>query len=398
MTSRGLTALGLFSGCGGLDYGAERAGFDVVSAFDTDADSVETYNRNLVGTAVVCDVSAISSQELPRHVDLLLGGPPCQGFSSAGAKRKYDPRNELWRGYLSVLAQLRPKAFVLENVRGFLSRALPDFLRGLEDLVGDSYHVEGKLVNTQFYGVPQRRVRAFVLGYRRDVIDCVRWPEPDGPEFAALRRSAPYLISISKALEDLGPAMPAKSRSQAPVGLDHIYAPLEDKHESISRHVPNGGALKDIPESSLPMIYQGRERGRIRNGMLPGWLYYYRRPDPSLPGRTVLANIGPTYSEILAPDVWIEKENGEYTWQPVDASKHTDGRGLYTSPVKQRRLSVRECARLQTFPDSFEFSGNLLSRYRQIGNAVPCEFSRRLCETVWRYLVDGEKTGKEQPS
>ncbi len=392
----GLHAVSLFCGCGGLDAGAEKAGFNTVAAFDLDEDAVETFNANLKSKAAVADIANLSKDALPRDVELLLGGPPCQGFSSAGAKRVDDPRNRLWHHYAAVIANVQPKYFVMENVRGFLQTEAPRFIKELSKWRKPSYRVESRLINMQFYGVPQRRIRAFIVGVRSDQPPVIPWPQPEAEEFGAQRRHHPCLISIKEALEELGPAKAATDRTTK-TGDDHVYLSLESKHIAIAKHVPNGGALKDIPELALPPLYRGRARDRNNpRGMLPGWLYYYRKPDVDLPGRTVLATVGPTYSEILAPDVWVRKVGGRYTWAPVDSKEFTDARGLYESPVPQRRLTIRECARLQTFPDSYKFAGDLLSRYRQIGNAVPCEFARRLCESVRDALSGSYKDANPQ--
>ena len=188
---------------------------------------------------------------------------------------------------------------------------------------------------------------------------------------------------MEQALADLGPPDPF-SRSGTEDGRDHVCVPLVGSDLELARHIPNGGSLKDIPDMHLPLTYQGRDR---KGGK--GWTYFYRKPRPHLPGRTVLASIRPNYATILFPDVWIEGSRGAWTWKPVPRDEYTDGDGFYTSPVPPRRLTVRECARLQTFPDTFRFSGNVLEKHRQIGNAVPVEFSRRLCEAVHK-MLDGE--------
>lgn len=104
---------------------------------------------------------------------------------------------------------------------------------------------------------------------------------------------------------------------------------------------------------------------------------YYRKPRPELTARSVIASIRPIYATILAPDVQYERSGSRWAWVPVSPSEHTSSEDLYTSPVPPRRLSIRECARLQTFPDDFRFLGTLLDKHRVIGSAAPCELSRR---------------------
>ena len=382
MTTRRRTSIGLFCGCGGMDLGAELSGFESVFAADADPLAVETYNGNLRGRAHVRDLSQPFAHLLPRDVDLLLGGPPCQGFSSAGSKDSADPRNQLWRAYLCAVAYARPKVFVMENVTGFGSE-LPSFLEAVRAETDNGYLIRERDVVTQFYGVPQFRHRKIVLGVRRDVFRGWPWPTPVDKEHHNYTRCSPGLISMESALADLGP--PDEYQSSGTLdGRDHVAMPLVGTDLAIASHIPNGGSLKDIPDAKLPAPYSGRERKGTK-----GWQWYYRKPRPHLPGRTVLASIRPIYATILFPDVWLEGGPGAWSWKPVPREEYTDRDGYYTSPVPPRRLTVRECARLQTFPDSFRFAGTVLEKHRQIGNAVPVEFSRRLCEAI-RMMLDGE--------
>jgi DNA (cytosine-5)-methyltransferase 1 len=273
---------------------------------------------------------------------------------------------------------------VLENVVGFLTHQY-QFQAALRSACGDRYVTTFRKVNMQFYGVPQHRYRVIVIGALRDFGTDVGWPEPDCPEVGGYRRYFPSLISMKDALEDLGPASAVDRRAKdVRFGQDHVYVPFESRHYDICRHIPNGGSLKDIPDKYLPSQYAGRNRVRNR-----GWMQYYRKPLPDLPGRTVLASIGPTFSTIQAPDVNYHFKDGRWHWKCISPAGYTSRDGLYTSPVEPRRLTIRECARLQTFPDWFRFEGNVLSCYRMIGNAVPCEYARRLCVAIHR-LISGE--------
>ena len=390
LPSGALKAVSLFSGCGGLDLGAERAGFEVVLALDSDIHAVTTYGKNLAANAKCADVTTYSARQLPARVDLLLGGPPCQGFSTAGSKRADDPRNVLWRHYIHVLEKVRPAAFVMENVLGFLQYEA-QFAQALREACGNSYGVTFRRVNTQFYGVPQHRYRVFVVGLRRDVGHSVPWPTPAIGEEWGYRKRLPGLISIQAALEDLGPADFGKKETVLDDGAsDHVAIPFEPVHARICTHIPNGGSLKDVPPMRLPSTYSSRSRSGD-----PGWFWYYRKPLPELPGRTVLASLGPTLATIQAPDVEYKKEGGRYRWVPVVPNEHTDHEGCYTSPIPTRRLTLRECARLQTFPDWFQFHGSLIARHRQVGNAVPPEFARQLCTAI-KAALDGELTGDDR--
>jgi DNA (cytosine-5)-methyltransferase 1 len=374
-------AVGLFSGCGGLDYGALKAGFQFAGAYDSDEIAIETYRRNVQPEACAVDLS-VEAPKLPKRIDLVLGGPPCQGFSSAGPKNNKDPRNRFWQVYLEVLAKTRPRVFLLENVYGF-QRELPKFLAALRRETAGAYLVEYRKINSQFYGVPQHRLRLFVIGVAADEGECVPWPKPCLDEYWGYRRFESGLVTVQQSLQDLGPAKACHSPREQCWGTPHEHLELEASHVAAARHIPNGGSLRSIPDQYMPKPFFGRTRPRVG-----GWPWYYRKPVVHLPGRTVTASTRPIYSQVLAPDVYSVDTPTGWRWDAVDESAHTSEDGLYTSPVTPRRLTIRECARLQTFPDSFEFFGSLFDKHRQIGNAVPVTLAEHLCRAIFEWLTD----------
>jgi DNA (cytosine-5)-methyltransferase 1 len=369
-----LKAISLFSGCGGLDVGASLAGIETSLAIDIDSIAIETLRHNLRTNAIVADLTKLDGIPFPTDAQVILGGPPCQGFSSAGPKNQDDPRNKLWLAYLNVLKKVRPRAFLVENVPGFESE-LPSFLKELENSIPGHYKVFSKKLISQYYGVPQFRHRIFVIGLDQSASKKFSWPEPTDIEVFNYTKAFPSMVTMKKALEDLGE--PAASEDIfGPGGLDHVHTPLSNADAAIARHIPNGGSLKDIPDAFLPAPYAGRTRGP------KGWTWYFRKPRPELPARSVIASIRPNFSTVLAPDVRHVKQDGCWTWKEVVHQEYTNDGGLYTSPVSPRRLTVREYARIQTFPDTFVFLGRLVDKYRVIGNAVPCELARRLCISI----------------
>ncbi len=374
----GLSCAGLFAGCGGLDLGAVMAGFEPVYAADSDSIAVSSYRNNVSPHAECIDLSKSEISSVAKGVDLLLGGPPCQGFSSAGPKKKEDPRNKLWNHYLEYVKSWKPKIFLMENVYGFLQE-FPSFSEKAQIILDGEYRLFARRFVTQYYGVPQFRDRVIIQGVRRDVAAGPLWPEPTSPEFYHYTKPFPTAISMARALEDLGPA-------DDPTGLfgDHISVPLGPTDLSIARHIPNGGSLKDIPDKHLPKPYFGRLRTSS------GWTWFYRKPRPEMPGRGVISSIRPNYATILAPDFKIQKTKKTYRWEPINPAEYTRKDGLYTSPFEPRRLTMRECARLQTFPDWFLFSGKPLDVHRQIGNAVPVEFARRLSDAAASLIIHGD--------
>ena len=375
------TLVSLFCGCGGFDVGAVKAGFEPLIALDNDPVAIKTYTANIGEVAELADLTEFDSDRYPKEPDLLLGGPPCQGFSSAGLGLQDDPRNTLWKSFLEAVSVARPKYFILENVTGF-HRELESFKRAITETTDDSYNIESKKIIAHYYGVPQFRYRLFVAGVRKDIASSPCWPIPGIPEIHNYDLNPPPGLSMTESLQVLGPPVEVDSLDPEDA-LCHSHVPLRGEDFEIAQHIPNGGSLKEIPDMHLPTTYVGRVRGR------QGWTWYYRKPRPFLSGRTVLSSIRPNYATILSPDVWYEERNNTWTWKIVDPVEFTDNDGLYTSPVLPRRLTIRECARLQSFPDEFQFYGTMLEKHRLIGNAVPCELAFRLCDSV-RKLIDGE--------
>jgi DNA (cytosine-5)-methyltransferase 1 len=378
-----LSFAGLFSGCGGMDLGASLAGFSWIYSADNDPSAVASYKRNVDKKIELVELSCSAIDHSLRGVDLLLGGPPCQGFSSAGPKNADDPRNKQWHHYLEYVRAWEPKVFLIENVPGF-KKEFSAFAQAVESELQGRYRLFSRRFITQYYGVPQFRDRLLIQGVRSDIARGPSWPEPTSPEVFSYTQQFETAISMSEALQDLGPPDASYSRSAS----DHWGVPLGAVDSSIGIHIPNGGSLKDIPDKHLPAPYVGRPR---TNG---GWTWYFRKPRPELPSRGVIASIRPNYATILAPDVFVKGKPGAWRWEPVDQRDYTDKNGYYTSPVAPRRLTMRECARLQTFPDWFEFEGSPLQIYRQIGNAVPVEFARRLCEAMARLIEHGDEVAE----
>jgi DNA (cytosine-5)-methyltransferase 1 len=369
-----LRALSLFSGCGGLDLGAKMANIETVLAIDHDEISISTYKHNISNDAIVGDLTDIAKIALPNRIDLLIGGPPCQGFSSAGPKRLDDPRNKLWGAYLDVLKRTNAKSFLLENVPGF-EKELPNFLEQIEKTFPGKFRIEHKKLISQYYKVPQFRHRLFVIGVPKRCKTQNLWPIPTDLEIFNYTKKFSSMITLKEAIEDLGPPVAAEDKF-GPGGLDHSYVKLSIADNLIASHIPNGGSLKDIPDNNLPKPYAGRIRGP------KGWTWYFRKPRLDLPARSVLASIRPNFSTVLAPDIFYKRSEGDWKIENVVSDEYTDSNGLYTSPVEQRRLTVREYARIQTFPDDFIFLGTMIEKYRMIGNAVPCELAKQLCESI----------------
>lgn len=362
-----LRAIDLFCGAGGLTQGFRDAGFDVRLGLDKDKDAIATYRANHPdAVAVRSSITDLTPEEILElaggHVDVVVGGPSCQGFSTAGRRhgwvRADDERNQLWSHMLSVVETIRPRAFLMENVPGLVYWKSGEFgeliIKGFEGL---GYTVTSHILLAADFGVPQRRRRMFLVGvlgpkpfkfpdpthmgsWRRDYLD--RW------EAERVRRGLLRHISCWEAIGDLpelgSPGMDRiDARRVTPymrlmrIGregvADHETHETSAEQLELVRHVPQGGTWRDIPPHLLPDRFRGMRRTDSTN--LLG------RLEPTLPSYTM-------------------------TTQFMNITV-----GCNIHPYEDRALTVREGARLQSFPDRYQFIGTLASRARQIGNAVP---------------------------
>jgi len=365
-----LRAIDLFSGAGGLSQGFRDAGFEVPFALDFDADSCATYEKNHPETHVECaSITDFSPADIVKlaggRIDVVLGGPSCQSFSTAGRRSGWvadgDERNDLWEHMFKVVEHIKPRAFVMENVPGMVywkDGAFGDMI--LKRFTDIGYTVRKEILLAADWGVPQRRRRLFIVGvlggqdfrfpapthmggWRRDSLEM--WEKKrqklgllphltvqdaigDLPSLKVQGSSTSYLVAKSKA-SPFAQKMRGSNRSVR----DHDIQPLAPDTATLISNVPSGGTWRDIPPHLLPDRYRGMRRTDSTN--LLG------RLDWNLPSYTITTQF-----------------NNVTT-------------GCFTHPSEDRSLSVREGARLQTFPDHYEFVGSVASRCRQIGNAVP---------------------------
>nr|WP_300146720.1 DNA cytosine methyltransferase [Propionicimonas sp.] len=356
-------AIDLFSGAGGLGAGVEAAGWTVVAAVDHDKAALETHRANFRGQALEVDMSdpaqvtELIERLRPLGIDLVAGGPPCQPFSRAGrakirslvkegARDAVDARKELWRAFIDVVLALQPRAVLMENVPDM---AIGDDLIVIREIAGllegAGYTVDYRLLDAWRHGVPQHRKR-FILQARNDGAVPV-WP--------ALNDKRPV---VRDAIEDLPPLngttgareMPYSGEpthtlakelrgSEAPdVIYDHMTRPVRDDDREAFELMTSSTLYSDLPE------HLKRYRADTFNDK-------YKRLDWDDLSRTITAHI--------AKDGY---------W--------------YIHPSEHRTLTVREAARIQTFPDSFRFSGTRSDAFRQIGNAVPPLLGRVIADSI----------------
>jgi DNA (cytosine-5)-methyltransferase 1 len=317
-----------FAGAGGLDLGFEKAGFNVVWANEYDKEIWETYEKNHPNTVLDRrSITDIPSEDVP-DCDGIIGGPPCQSWSEAGSKRGIaDKRGQLFYEFMRILADKKPKFFLAENVSGMLLPAHREALANIKKMFEEiGYDLSFELLNVADYGVPQDRKRVFFVGYRKDIGMKFQFPEPTTPTDR---------ITLKKAIEDLKDcALPAKegnyTNGDACLKLNHEYM--------------IGG---------FSSIYMSRNRVRA-----------WEEVSFTIQAGGRHAPIHPQ-----APPMTFVSQNVR---KFVVGKEH-----LY------RRLSIRECARIQTFPDKFKFYyNNLVSGYKMIGNAVPARMARVLASKI----------------
>jgi DNA (cytosine-5)-methyltransferase 1 len=371
-------AVDLFCGAGGLGLGLHEAGFSVVAAADHDPVAIETYAANLESLTYCGDLSDPSefltflSERGVHAVDLVAGGPPCQPFSRAGASKirsliaegkrdRHDPRADLWRSFTQIVRALKPKMVLLENVpdmgRWNDGTVLTAVMQSLREL---GYIPDTRVLDAFRYGVPQHRARIFVVGVARGRFE---WPEEENGR-----------VTLRDAIGDL-PVVEGGQRDDA-----LPYNSPETEFQERAR--------VDVPDSVKKLIHDHCTRG-----VRPDDLRAYRLMKP-----------GQTYADIpdhlrrYRVDIFDDKYK-RLSWNELSRTitAHIARDGYwYIHPEQHRTLSIREAARIQTFPDWFRFAGYPTTQYRQIGNAVP----PALAHAIGREIFCGlrRKTKQEDTS
>jgi DNA (cytosine-5)-methyltransferase 1 len=330
----------LFSGCGGLDLGFLKAGCDIVWANDCDKDIWATYEANHRNTVLDRrDIRQIPSTEIPHCVGII-GGPPCQSWSEAGTQRGLeDDRGQLFLEYVRILKEKQPLFFLAENVSGMLHekhrQAVNNIMTAFEAV---GYCVSFKLLNAMNYNVPQERKRVIFIGYHCDL-----QKQFDFDRVAL----SPKIPTLKHAIWDL--------RETA------IPALVTNKTNAAACLVPN----HEYMIGGFSSIYMSRNRVRS-----------WDEPSFTIQAGGRHAPIHPQANKML----FVEKDKFVF-------DEH--------SPFPYRRLSVRECARIQTFPDEFIFYyRDVSAAYKMIGNAVPADLSFALANAIYQDLFSNSKSSQ----
>ena len=347
--TREYKAIDLFSGAGGLHLGFERAGFDIELCIDNDNLVERTHRRNFPNIPMINkDICTVTSNEIRGYlssgkVDVIIGGPPCQGFSTIGKRvssdpekrAKKDPRNELVLTYAKLIRELKPKFIVMENVKGILTLQGGEYLKNvLQQLADAGYSAEYKLINMADYGVPEIRERVIIIGNRLGMP--VEFPIPDHSDNP--NDGLPMWENCWDAIKDL------ESLGDMPE-FNHVALKHTEKNIERYKMIPEGGRL---PEDALPPELYRKNFGNT-----------FKRPSRSKPALTMVPG------------------NDAF---PIH-------------PTLNRSLTVREAARIQTFPDSMIFEGNRRQQGHQVGNAVPPLFSQKLASFILEQIQKAKELG-----
>lgn len=343
----------LFCGCGGLSLGFEKAGFKPVLAIDLWKDAVITYNHNRREKVGVCkDIHEISDRilrEINKNKDIvgIIGGPPCQGYSTVGTRDINDPRNHLYLEYCRVVEQIKPLFFVIENVKGILTLSEGAFKNDIINRFSRlGYNVSYQLINAMNYGVPQNRERVFFVGIREGTFV---FPKPD----------INHLISSKEAISDL------------PI-LDQVV-PGKD----ISRYSSN-------PHNNYQKLMRGKQQVLL-NHQLTNHTEQTKRIISMIPDGGGIKDLPPSYWNIRKYNKAFERMA---SWEPSNTVD--TGHRNYFHYTENRIPTVRENARLQSFPDNFEFIGTRTSQYKQVGNAVPPLLAYAIAKAI-KEQIRGDK-------
>jgi len=427
----------VFCGCGGLDYGFKQAGFDLTYACDSDPAAVDCYARNVDTNVFVRDVETAAFHDDVAELggcEVVLGGFPCQGFSKAGPKQADDARNDLYVEMKRVVAKLRPRLFIAENVDGLSQNYRGVYLkRIISDFAQIGYEVDHRLLDGVSYGVPQHRRRIIFVGTRQE-LPAFRWPAPTH-DFKP--RNGEFRIKSGPSLFDTGDDRPTpRFRSPVPIRdaigdlielddgtpdhevsgtwpkkYEHVFRQIEEGQKLCNvRHAATSVYTWEIPEVFGPVSKRealvletiSRHRRHKRYGDIPN--------GNPLPVAEVerLSGLAAIRSEIssLLDKGYLKVIAGMYDlkgamfcsglfkrprWDEPSPTVLTNFHNprYFLHPKRNRPFSLRECARLQTFPDDFRFTSDkvtLVDGYRLVGNAVPPRLSAVFAEAVSRFL------------
>ena len=402
-TSREIRTIDLFAGCGGLTEGfrsfrpegATRSPYHPVAAVEMELWAASTYRANFGADESIVDGSRVEvsckkiegwdPRPFAKAAEVILGGPPCQGFSGLGNGDPKGEKNHLWREYIRVVQTVKPKVFVMENVDRFLRSPEYEAMREARKPGGalEDYHIETRVLNAADYGVPQRRRRVIVMATRRDLVEerglpllhpeathakplkgeptvssdvnCKPWVTVGEAVFASTPELVDRLELPLRSCKNWGIELPGPFRTM------ELHVGRRPTEHSLRRYaaIPAGGNRHDLPEELSTVSWIGHKTG---SGDVMGRL---RSDEPSVTIRT----------EFYKPE-----------------------KGRYLHPTADRPITHLEAAMIQGFPMDFKWCGSKAQIARQIGNAVPIGLGHVLARRVYEYLSGtGDFAGPYQP-
>ncbi len=356
------TVIDLFSGCGGLSYGLEKSGFDILLGVDNWKDSLLTFERNHKGSKILeADISKITGKDIKRlvgnkKINFIVGGPPCQGFSLSGARNFYDKRNRLYLDFIRLVDELKPDGFLVENVPGLASLfggEIKDKI--IEEFTKLGYKVTAKILNASDYGVPQNRKRIIFVGFKNGKE--FQFPIPTHFDYSKEEKTSSLRgkkkVSVGDAINDL------PSLEKIIVDDKYLHKPSNDYQKKMRIEGTNKIPNHEISKHS--------EQTKSIIGLVPE---------------------GGNYKSL--PLHLRETRNFHVAWTRLHSEKPSPtidtGHRHHFHPTANRVPTVRESARIQSFPDNFIFLSNKTSQYKQVGNAVPPLLAEALGKELIKYF------------
>lgn len=367
--TNGFNCIELFAGSGGLGTGFSNAGFNIIAANDVWKVAAETYKTNHTNVKyVIKDISQLTSEELlentgytTQDIDVIIGGPPCQGFSTIGKRFIDDPRNKLFKEYVRLVNEIKPKFFVMENVAGILSmeggKVLKNILKSFNDI---GYKLEYRLLNAAEYGVPQQRERTIFIGTRTNVE--IRYPKKT--HTLTKEKGLIPALTLWDAIGDLPQSDTEEITNYTQDPFNNYQTMMRKGSISINNHKPsvhNEKAyklMKYIPEGKSAW-----EVKKIPSDLKPksGYGNTYARLNSKEPAMTITRNF----------------------------SCISSSRCIH--PFLNRGLTAREAARIQSYPDSYVFKGSKTDIDIQIGNSVPPILGEKIALSIKEMLENCEE-------
>lgn len=320
-----INALELFSGAGGISLGLEKNNINIVANIEFNKYCCETLRKNRPQWTVIEDDIKNVDFKTFKDIDIVTGGFPCQAFSYAGKRLGFeDTRGTLFYEYARCLKEVKPKMFFAENVKGLLTHDNGKTFQTILNVFEEiGYNISYKILNAVYYNVPQKRERLIIIGIRKDINKEYIWPQPTKQP-----------LSIKQALTNV------------PQSSGQTYS---KRKKEIMELVPQGGNWRDLP-IEIQKEYMGKA-------------YYSGGGKTGIAKRLSLDAPSPTI--LCSP-----------------AQKQTER----CHPIETRPLNIRECARIQTFPDEYEFCGSISEQYKQIGNAVPVNLAATIIKSMINIL------------